>query len=400
MLISRPYLPDIRAQKEAHTLALMGHRVHIIAWDRDGTYPRHALEHIPPPLDAALANWPVRSVAQPAPVGITHIPLPAGYRTGRWLLCTLPRFWWRAWHELRRIRPDVVHAHDLDTLLLAYLYARHTGVPVVYDAREYYPGMVRATVGPRFSRALEWLDGWLTPRVDAVLTVGERLADRLRAMGGRVWVVPNAQPLPDAAALAGAGRAYRRRIGVPADGLLVVYVGWLSPDRVLAPLLDAVQGLPDVWLVIGGEGPQRPQVEAAAAACPRIQTLGWVPLHEVMTVVAAGDVVYYGLDARNLNSVYFMPNLGYYALAAGRPVLTTPVGEIAAVVRREGCGVVLPSATPAAARLALQALADPVRRAALAARARAAGRRDYNWQAAADRLWQAYANIAVVKNCI
>ena len=142
--------------------------------------------------------------------------------------------------------------------------------------------MVQANVGPVLSRALDVLDGWLTPRADAVLAVGERLAARHRALGGRVWIVPNAQALPTDNGTGSARALIREGLGMPDDALLVVYVGYLTPDRLLAPLLDAVCALPDVWLLIGGVGPQADLVASYAARCPRIQALGWVPVDDVV----------------------------------------------------------------------------------------------------------------------
>lgn len=399
MLISSGYAPDVRLQKQAHTLATAGYRVTIIAWDRLRAHPPTARESATPLLAASLAGWPGRCDEPPGPVTIVRLQIAAGYRTGRPLLAKMPRFWARALHELRRFRPDIVHACDLDTLPAAYCYRCLTGTPVIYDAREFYAGMVQANVGPALSRALDALDGWLTPRVDAVLAVGERLAARHRALGGRVWIVPNAHPLPPPDLAATSGAQLRQRLALPDGALLVVYVGYLTPDRLLAPLLDAVSVLPDVWLLVGGTGPQAERVAAYAARCSRIRPLGWVPLEQVAAVVSSADVVYYGLDAQHPNSAYFMPNLALTALAVGRPLLTTPVGEIAEVVRVEACGVVMEDATASAAIAALGRLQDPALRAALAGRALALGQSRYDWRCAASQLLDAYICTDIVKNC-
>ena len=147
MLISNGYEPDIRVYKEAHTLSLSGFRVTVLAWDRTRRHEPHMLETAPGSLKKTLTAASLPVVNDPVPVTVTRIRVPAGYRTGRHLLVKLPLFWGRVWQELRRLRPHIVHAHDLDTLPVAYLYHRLIGVPVVYDAREYYPGMVEANAG-------------------------------------------------------------------------------------------------------------------------------------------------------------------------------------------------------------------------------------------------------------
>lgn len=395
MLISNAYEPDVRAQKEAHMLALAGYRVTVIAWDRSLAYPAQAVEEIPARFAAALADWPGRSVDVPEPVSIVRIRIPAGYRTGLPLVRKVPSFWWRLFQEARRARPAVLHAHQLDTLPVAHVLGRLYGVPVVYDAREYYAGMVEATAGRQIGRILEPLDRWLTRRSHAVLAVGERQAARHRAMGGRVWIVHNSQPPPEVDAATVDGPAFRRSLGIPNAALLVTYVGNLTPDRLLTPLLEAVARCDGVWLVVGGAGPQESQVQAAAAACPRILALGRVPLTQVGHIVAAADVVYYGLNAGDPNSFYFMPNLCFFACAAGRPLLVTPVGEIADVVRREQCGLVMEAATGVAAEDALHRLRDDSFRASLAARARHLGRSEFHLTGAATRLLEAYASVTI-----
>ena len=376
MLLSNGYEPDRRVRKEAHVLAAAGYRVTIIAWDRKGELPPHEIERTPE-----------------SDVTVVRIRVAAGYGTGRKLLLRMVIFWSRALHELRRVHPAVVHAHDLDTLPLACCYGAVAHIPVVFDAHEFYPGMVRANVGSWLSRALESVERTLVGRVAAVITIGERLAARYRAMGAQVWIVHNSHPLPDLDELNAVGREKRHALGVPEDDLLVIYVGMLTRDRLIMPLVEAVKRMDRVWLAIGGEGPQRIALEAAATTCKRIRLLGWVPLEDVVSVVSSGDVVYYGLDENNPNSRYFMPNLAFHALAAGRPLLVTPVGEIAEVVRQTGCGVVMDKASVQAAQAALARLADSDWRVTLGQRARYICQEQYNWSYASEQLLALYQHI-------
>ncbi len=392
MLVTNGYGPDWRVQKEAHTLALAGHRVTVIAWDRTQLYAPHQIEHTPDVLRAALDGWQWAAQQPPEPVAIVRIGVSAGYRTGRPLLRTMPRFWLRALNELRRIQPDIVHAHDLDTVPVAYLYAQRAGIPVIYDAHEYYAGMVRDNLGVGLAALLDRMDGWYSPRVTAMLAMSERLVKRHRDMGAKVWFVSNSQPLVDRAGLVQKGAARRQQWHIPAEALLLVYVGYLNPDRLLSIILEAVPRRENVWLVIGGDGPQRTLVEAAAAGCPRIKYVGWVPQQEVAEMVAAGDVVYYGLNAAVENVNYSLSNLALFALSTGRPILTTPVGEVAEVVEREDCGVVMATSTTDAAEQALGQLEDAPRRARWTEHASYLGETKYHWRMAADQLMDAYAS--------
>lgn len=399
-LISNGYVPDVRVQKEAHTLAAAGYRATIIAWDRARQWPAHELESAPDALREALTPWAQRGGTPPQPAVIYRVRVPAGYRAGRRLLSRIPWFWRAAYGELRRARPDIIHAHDLDTLPVAWWYGARAGVPVIYDAREFYPGMVRANVGRPVSAALDALERALAPRADAVLTVGTRLEARLSALGAKVSIIPNTQILPDQGWIEATRQRVRGELGVPDGALLIGWIGHLTPDRLLAPALKAVAALSETWMLVGGTGPGEREVRRAAEVCSRILPLGQVALDRVAAFVAASDVVYYGLNESEPNSFYFMPNLAFFALAAGRPLLVTPVGEIAAFVRDEGCGLVLASATAAAAIEALERLRDEGLRAALAQRARHLGETRYNWTHTASDLLDVYERLLNVRNCI
>jgi hypothetical protein len=76
------------------------------------------------------------------------------------------------------------------------------------------------------------------------------------------------------------------------------------------------------------------------------------------------------------------------------------VGEIADLVQREQCGVVMPAATPEAAERALVQLCDKAYHATLANRARHIGRTAYNWSCAATQLLDMYRYLVTVRNCL
>src|SRR5690606_34860877 len=150
-------------------------------------------------------------------------------------------------------------------------------------------------------------------RADAVLTVGTRLEVRLSALGAKVSIIPNTQILPDQGWIEATRQRVRGELGVPDGALLIGWFGHLTPDRLLAPALEAVAALAGTWMVVGGTGPGEREVRLAAERCSRILPLGKVALDRVAAFVVASDVVYYGLNESEPNSFYFMPNLAFFA---------------------------------------------------------------------------------------
>ena len=175
--------------------------------------------------------------------------------------------------------------------------------------------------------------------------------------------------------------------------MVVCYVGGFTHGRVILPLIEAVKEDPSLGLVLVGEGPQAPSILAAAEGVDRIAYVGWVPADQVVNVMRAADVVYYGLRSDFPNHHFSSPNALYSALAAGRPLLTTNVGEIAQVVRTEECGVILEAPTAEAIGAGLAELRAPGVRATMSRNARSAAESKYNWPAAEEELLNLYRNL-------
>jgi len=91
-----------RLAKVAATLARGGHEVHVLLWDRERAHA--AME--------SLGGVTIHRYRVRAPEG----------QPG--LVRRLPGWWWHVLRTSLRLRPDVVHAVDLDTVLPAFAAAR------------------------------------------------------------------------------------------------------------------------------------------------------------------------------------------------------------------------------------------------------------------------------------
>ena len=354
MLLSNGFDPDPRVEAEARALAEAAAHVTVLCWDRDG----------------GLAPAEDRGG-----VHVQRFRLPSTHGRGTSQALVVPRVWSTFVGAGCRAAPDVVHAHDLDTLPAAWRIARRTGAALVFDAHESYPDMLADNVARPLKAACRVLERLLVPRADLLVTVGERLRRHYQAMGARATAVVGnwRDPLPggDAAPLR---QALREGMGVTEGGVFIVFIANLTPERRLEPLLEAVEATPCAWLAVGGRGPGSVVAAEAAARCPRIRWLGPVAAADVPRWTAAADAVYYGFDPANPNARFSAPNKLFEALAAGIPVVTAKFGEIGEIVETTGCGIVVPDYTCDEIQLALRELARPERRDALGTAARAAAR--------------------------
>jgi len=277
---------------------------------------------------------------------------------------------------LRRIRPDIVHA-NLDSQwtgqygLLAAVVTRTPAVAVVHSVWS-EPHPVQAVAVRRLAR-----------RVDAYVAVSAFAARAtealLRLRPGAVRVIANGVAAPGAL-------APPPDLGVPVVGA----VGRLSPEKGIDVLLRAMALVPDARLVVVGEGPQRPELEALArrlGIAGRVTFAGWADPPWAAT---------WSFDVLAVPS--FTEGFGLVvveAMLAGIPVVATAVGAIPEVVHDQVTGMLVAPGDPSALGAALRTLlGDPDRRRQLAAAARAEAALRFTTQRMASAFEALYAELA------
>ena len=220
---------------------------------------------------------------------------------------------------------DVVVAHGSKTLPASVTALAGTGTPFVYRSI----GDPLAWSGSGLRRRRTAL---LLARAARVVALWPAAAETLARVHGipteRIEVIPNAVPAARFPVAGTADRAAaRRRFDLPAEAPVVTCIAALSPEKDLATAIDAVAVLDGVHLLVVGDGPQRAELEAqAAAAAPgRVRFAGVLP--DVHGSLAAADAVV--LPSRTEG----MPGVLIEAGLTGRPAVASRVGAVAEIVR-------------------------------------------------------------------
>jgi glycosyltransferase involved in cell wall biosynthesis len=253
---------------------------------------------------------------------------------------------------IRRLRArglcDVLFAQALvPDGLAAVLLGRWTGVPVACLGHE-------ADVLPR-SAVARSLAAFTVDRAAGVAVVAGQLMRALAgvAHGRDITVLPNGIDLDRF--VPGRRAQARRTLEIDPSARVVLYVGRLAAGRGLEDLLVAFAAvlttMPQAGLALLGDGPLRPALERRVAAlgiAERVHFAGRVPHAAVPTWMQACDVV-----ARPSTADGF-PTVVREALACGRPVVATPLGDVARLVS-PGCGYLVPAGDPSMLASALAA---------------------------------------------
>jgi glycosyltransferase involved in cell wall biosynthesis len=229
---------------------------------------------------------------------------------------------------------------------------------------------------------------------DAVLAVSDEIASETRARGApaeRVHVLPNGVDAERFALDRRAAAASVRQSLRLGSGPIIGFVGSLKPWHGTDILVEAFARLaplhPTAHLLIVGDGPAAAALQAAARAQgieARVRFTGAVEHAQVPQLVAAMDVA--AAPYRAASDFYFSPIKVYEYLAAGTPVVASPLGQITALV---DAGHVTPAAAGDAAALAAALdgiLQAPAVAAEQAARGRAFTLAERTWSANAERV--------------
>jgi glycosyltransferase involved in cell wall biosynthesis len=154
------------------------------------------------------------------------------------------------------------------------------------------------------------------------------------------------RPLPRHAAKAALG----------VTGPLMVTPGNLIPLKGQNLVVEALCAIPDATLLIAGDGPERPGLEAQVEALGlkrRARLLGSVPPGEMPALLAAADLMILPSEREGLANVWIE------AMACGTPILITDVGGAREVVDRPEAGRLVPREAKAISAAAREMLATP-----------------------------------------
>ncbi len=254
--------------------------------------------------------------------------------------------------------------------------------PVVLTAHDVLPREPEPGQRAGLSRAYR--------RADAIVVHSAHGRDRLLAEVGvepaRVHVIPHGAfthlaQLPD-------GPLPPELAATPADRPVVLCFGLLRPYKGIDVLLEAWRGIQgaDLWIV----GRPRMDITALRAAAPANVRFveRFVTDAEIPALFRRADLAVLPYREIDQSGVLFT------ALAFGRPLVLSAVGGFPEVAEGGVAEVVPPGDADALRERVAALLADPERRAGLAARAAAAARERYGWDAIARAHLDLYATLA------
>ena len=242
----------------------------------------------------------------------------------------------------RRLKPQVVHAHDMTAMWWGTLGAWLAGAPVIIATKHGRARLFLPTLGKKLMyKALATI-------TDKIIAVSHHLKDYMIQHEGinpaKIEVILNGIDLSDFRKTADVSAA-KKELGIPADNAVVGIIASLTPVKNHTTLIKAGhlirQSLPKVTFLVIGDGPlmrQHQKLVHESGLADAFIFLG--NREDVPSLLPVFDVsvlcsLYEGISITILES-----------MAAGKPVVATHVGGTPEVVKDGLTGYLVPPENP------------------------------------------------------
>jgi glycosyltransferase involved in cell wall biosynthesis len=400
MIVWNEFRNDARVLKEAESLQAAGYEVTVFALHTPGVTKKYeTLESgIKVRRVARSPLWRLRARrASTSGADNTfsdgvpdHIGLP------RQLARVVLRAWTHGELMIRMVvsRPRIIHAHDVNTLLSAWIAAGLTRAPLVYDAHEISTDREGYA---SFRNIVGWLEKRLMPRAAATITTTDaRAAFFARAYGIDRPVVLQNRPRFSAAARTD---RIRSELGLREAWPIVLYQGGLQKGRGLEMLVEAAAVVENAYFVFLGGGRLTSKLRDMVSKSgleQRVHFIETVSLSELPSYTASADIGVQPIENTCLNHFTTDSNKLFEYMMGGLPVVASNLPEIRKIVSKYDFGLLVPPGDADALNAAIGELAaDKKLRERLARNASAAATL-VNWEEQEYKLVGLYRDIVPI----
>jgi len=347
MIVWNEFRNDARVLKEAKTLQFAGCQVTVHALHTPGvTLERETLACGVKVVRVARSPlWKLRKKSNPVGPNknMTKAYGPIGKVTRRKQLL---RFVARAWTHMGLLwkvitsKPDVVHAHDVNTLPTAWLASVLSRSKLIYDAHEISTDREGYA---SFRRMVGWVEKKLMPCAVGTITTTDTRA-KFFAMAYKVPRPIVLQNRPQYAQRAPKTEKIREYLGLSECWPIVLYQGGLQQGRGLERIVDAALQIENAYFVFIGGGRLELLLKEKTIQLgleKRVHFIDTVSLDELPHYTASADIGLQPIENTCLNHYSTDSNKLFEYMMAGLPVVATSLPEVRKIIKQNEFGLLV-----------------------------------------------------------
>ncbi len=219
--------------------------------------------------------------------------------------------------------------------------------PVVFHSFD----VLHRMTGHSLLRAPTWtLERFVYRRADKVIVISEALAKYMQEIGvpqGGIVLLPPAVDTRRFNPSLRNGR-FRKSLGIGDDDKIILFSGWLyefsGVDLVLASLKELRKDVPNVRLVVCGDGPlleKLVQMRRELGVQEHVDLLGRRPFEQMPSIIASADVCINPYLPEVRSNFAFPSKIAEY-MASGRAVVSTDLPGTKSILGNESGAVLVP----------------------------------------------------------
>jgi glycosyltransferase involved in cell wall biosynthesis len=298
---------------------------------------------------------------------------------------------------VKKLEPDIIHAHDTDTLLESSLAYKKLKVPYIFDSHENYPAMVVQKY-PLLAMGTTFLENFLIGNVSHVIAATLGIQRKFEEMGKVTTLVYNSRPREDFVKISSKRKAQlRAKVGLTDDDFIIGYAGVMGPTHSTDMLIECIKEVsnPKVKLLfIGGPPAEYERVAALVKSeqlTNRVKVLPNMPFADVMQyyqIMDAGTILYHPSP----NYLWGAPNKLFEFMGFGIPMIAHDFPEMQYILRDDGeASMLIDPLDKKAIIEALESIAsDPELCKKYSRKLKELMGKKYNWELQRDKLYTVY----------
>lgn len=373
MLLANSFKPDDRVNNEALSLIDAGYKIKILAWDREGNYPKKEIQN-----KIEIERFRFKAATNSRTVIFPMI---------------IFEFW--LFFKILFERFNYLHCHDFDTLIPGFFAGKIKFKKIIYDAHEDYAGAAEEFLPKWATDLIRKIENFLTKHIIGLVTPHPILINRFNYVPGKVLVMNckalerNIKDFKEIAEL-------KQKLKIE-NKFVLMFTGAITRHRMVVETAKMLLEKPIknlVFFVLGWSIDDSGVELNKLVDNKNIVYHPGVSIQELPLYMQLGDINHCYQDPQNPNYKIAIPNKMFDAMTAQKPLIVANNQACAPIVKKDNCGFVLPYGNVKKLRLILKwAVNNPEAIKKMGDNARKAVEKEYNWGEMAERLIGLYAEI-------